>query len=82
MSWPSIVSGNICTGKARSIAHSCVQLMPFFQVNVCSVESRILANGLLISWQNPEDFGSKWKTQKNPLVSSGVWLICLSLVIS
>lgn len=65
MSWPSIGSANICTGKAKSIAHSCIQLGAFFHVNMYPVQSRSLVNGLHISWQNPKDFGLKWKTEKN-----------------
>lgn len=67
MSWPSIGSGHFCTGKAKSIAHSCIQLVAFFHVNMYPVWSRSLMNGLCMSWQNPKDFGSKWKTGKNPL---------------
>lgn len=30
VSWPSIGNGNICAGKTRSTAPSCLQLMAFF----------------------------------------------------
>lgn len=65
MSGPSIGSGHICTGKEKSVAHSCIQLVAFFHVNMYPVQSRSLVNGLRMSWQNPKDFGSKWKTGKN-----------------